>query len=468
VRPAIIAEKAGIPSVTITATSFLDLVHLLGVAEGVPNQRAAEYPGTLSVESEAVIREKLTKTTLNDIIEALTKPIKDSEDEPDEENLQTEYVFSNYYTYEEINETFRRLKLTDELPIIPPTPERVEEFMKFTDYPPDKEVAILPPGNLRATPTVIAANGVMAGCQPEHMPILIAAVEALADPHFNLAQLGTTGAINPFLLINGPIIKQLGFQFGIGLISRGPNPTVGRALGLMLRNLANFRPGEQYMGTFGYILPFVVAEDEEASPWEPFHVDQGFHSNTSTVTVGGTMNWGFYGYPSGENPEGHLKIICREIVRNVDQYAPIILGHLQMMTLLMTPNVADAIARGGYSKQDVAEYLYDKSRVTIEEINFLLKYGYATGGTETIKGLIEKGASIPRDWGELGPKDTVPVLGYPGVVHIAVCGDPSRNKVLALHTAYNRPVTKKIKLPQRWDALLQESGHCDDGTCSLY
>ena len=467
-RPAIVAEKVGVPSVTITSTSFLDLVHLLGVAEGVSNQRAAEYPGTLSVESESVIREKLTKTTLNDIIEALTKPIRDSKNESDGENLETNYVFNNSYTYEEINENFRRLKLTDELPITPPTPEKVEEFLKFTDYPPDKEVATLPPGNLRTTPTIIAANGVMAGCLPEHMPMLIAIVEAIAEPRYNLAQLGTTGGINPFLLVNGPIIKQLGFHYGIGLASRGPNPAVGRALGLMLRNLANFRPGEQYMGTFGYIMPFVVAEDEGASPWEPFHVDQGFDKVASTVTVGGTMNWGFYGYPSGDNIEGHLQIICREIVRNLDQYAPIILGHLQMLTVLITPNVADAIARGGYTKQDVAEYLYENSRVTIEEISSLLKYGYATGGTETIKGLIEKGASIPREWGKLNPNDTVPVLGYPGVVHIAVCGDPNRNKVLALHTAYTRPVTKEIRLPQRWDALLQESGHCDDGTCNLY
>ena len=444
-RPAIVAEKAGIPSVAITATSFLDLVHLLGEAEGVPDQKSAEYPGTLSVESEAVIREKIEELTFGQIIEALTKqaesPVKDSRVASSRE----ESVFTG--TFDEINESFRNEKLTDGLSITPPTMQRVEEFLKYTDRSPDEEIAILPPGNLGATPVNIAANGVMAGCRPEHMPILIAAVEAIADPHYNLVQLGTTGAINPFLIVNCPIIKELGLEYDIGLVSRGPNPALGRALGLIVRNIANFRPGDQYMGTFGYIMPFVLAEDEERSPWEPFHVEHGFDGNASTVTAGGAMNWGFQGFPCGTDPEGHLRIICREIVRNFDLYGPVNHGPLQMMTVLITPNVAEVIAGGGYSKQDVEQYLFENSRVTIEEVSFALKYGNAWGGPETIRGLIEKGLGTPREWGDLGPEETVPALGYPGVVHIVVCGDRTRNKVMALHTAYTRPATKEIQLP---------------------
>ena len=203
------------------------------------------------------------------------------------------------------------------------------------------------------------------------------------------------------------------------------------------------------MGTFGYIMPFVLAEDEEKSPWEPFHVEHGFNRNRSTVTAGATMNFGFYGYPSSTDPEATLKVICREIVKNVDQYAPIVLSLLQMMTVLITSIVADVIARGSYSKKDIEQYLFENSRVTIEEINFLLKYAFATGGSQTIHGLIEQGSGIPKEWGDLGPEDTIPALIYPRVIHIVVCGDRNRNKVLAMHTAYIRPTTKEIKLPAK-------------------
>jgi hypothetical protein len=215
----------------------------------------------------------------------------------------------------------------------------------------------------------------------------------------------------------------------------------------MIRNIADFRPGDQYMGTFGYILPFVLAEDEERSPWEPFHVEHGFDRKTSTVTAGGTMNWGFQGFPCGTDPEGHLNIICREMVKNFDLYGPVNHGTLQMMTVLITPNVAEVIARGGYSKQDVAQYLFENAKITIGEVNFALQYGNAWGGPETIRGLIAKGAGVPREWGDLGPDETVPALAYPGVVHIVVCGDRTRNKVMALHAAYIRPSITAIKLP---------------------
>ena len=116
-------------------------------------------------------------------------------------------------------------------------------------------------------------------------------------------------------------------------------------------------------------MPFVIAEDEERSPWEPYHVEHGFYKNASTVTAGATMNWGFQGFPSGDDPEGYLKIICGEIVRNFDLFGPVNHGPLQMMTVLMTPSVAEAIAHRGYSKKDVEQYLFENSRLTIRVRN---------------------------------------------------------------------------------------------------
>ena len=427
----------------------------------MPGLRVAEYPSTLSIDSEAVIRENFEKMTFNQVIEALTEPVKESGGR--QENISEGTFEEMEGTFEEINEFFYKRNLTDGLPIIPPTIERVEEFLRYTDRSPHEEIAILLPGNLRATPSIIAANGVMAGCRPEHMPILIAAVEAIADPDYDLEQIGTTYGLNPFLLINGPIIKQLGIEHGVGLISRGPNPAIGRALGMIIRNIAGFRPGEQRMGTFGYILPFVLAEDEEGSPWGPFHVGRGFDRNTSTVTAGGTVNWGGQVFPSGTDPEGLLKIICREIVRNVGlrtQSLPMGLTKMAMCTVIINPSVAQGIARGGYSKKDAEQYLFENSRVTIREISFEFKYGNPLGGSQTIRSLAAtEGASL-KEWKECAdledqPDVTVPAMGYPGLTHIVVCGDRVRNKAMVFYTCYNRPTTKEIKLPANWGKLIR-------------
>jgi hypothetical protein len=424
----------------------------------MPDLRVAEYPGTIAIDSEVVIRDNITKMTFDQIVHALSEPVKSSSESSERTGRQGEVVLTG--TFEEINRSFQKNRWTDGLPIIPPTEEKVKEFLKFTAYAPNDEIAVLPVGNLRATPLNIAANGVMAGCRPEHMPLLIAAVQAIADPNYDLEQIGTTAGLNPFLIINGPIVTQLGIEHDTGLVSRGSNPAIGRALGLIIRNLADFRPGEQYMGTFGYIMPFVVAEDEEGSPWEPFHVDSGFDRNASTVTAGGTFNWGFQAFPSGTDPEGFLKIICREIVKHINLNIVCLQGKLQMMTVLISPSVAQGIAGGGYSKRDAERYFFENSRVTIEEVSFESKYGNAGGGFQTIRGLYELEWNTPKEWADLEGQDvTVPAIAFPGLIHIVICGDRTRNKVMTLYTAYNRPATKEVKLPPNWDKMMSELGY---------
>ena len=142
-----------------------------------------------------------------------------------------------------MNAFFKAREWTDGLPIVPPTRQRIEAFLRYTDRAPDEDVAILPQANLRAAPWTIAVNGVMAGCRPEDMPILLAAAEAIGDDRYNLNNIGTTWGIVPYLLVNGPIIKQLGIECTGQLISRGPTPAIGRALGLIIRNIAGYRPG---------------------------------------------------------------------------------------------------------------------------------------------------------------------------------------------------------------------------------
>ena len=224
-----------------------------------------------------------------------------------------------------------------------------------------------------------------------------------------------------------------------------------------MRNIAGFRPAEQYMGTFGYIQPFVVAEDEGRSPWEAFHESRGFDKNKSTVTAGGTWNWGFQAFPSGDDPKGFLDIISREIVKHINLNIVCLQGHLQMMTVLINPSVAQGIAGGGYSKQAAEKYLDENSRVTIADVAFENRYGNADGGFQTIRGLIDVGWNTPKQWADLSPDTSVPALGYPNMVHIVVCGDPTRNKAMTLSGAYNRPTIREIKFPRNWDNLINKA-----------
>lgn len=121
-----------------------------------------------------------------------------------------------------------------------------------------------------------------------------------------------------------------------------------------------------------------------------------------------------------------------------------VLGRMSLMTVLINPSVARAIARGGYSKPDVKRYFFERSRVAIGEIGFECRSGHCAGAGTTIRELIESGWDTPKEWADLAPTDTVPAMGYPGLIEVVVRGDPNRNKAMTLHSVYNRPVARKI------------------------
>ena len=291
-RPAVEAEKLGLPSVVITTTGFTTIAKAAAQAEGMTNLRIAEYPGAVGVHAEALVVENVENVRSDRIGDNLTRALcVDSAQSQATARRADDIVCEG--SFEEISDYFRSREWTDELPIIPPTIEKVEAFLKHTDRAPDEPIAVLPQANLQAVPRNIAANAVMAGCRPDAMPLLIAAVEAIADNTYNLNNIGTTWGVLPFLLINGPGIERLGIENGGQLISKGANPALGRALGLIVRNIAGYKLGRNYMGTFGYPMNFVIAENEDESPWEPYHVEHGFRKEDTTVTACGTVTWGW-------------------------------------------------------------------------------------------------------------------------------------------------------------------------------
>jgi hypothetical protein len=179
---------------------------------------------------------------------------------------------------------------TDGLPVVPPTEARVLRMLEGTTRAPDELVAIVPPDLVECRVEKVAINAVMAGCLPEYLPVVLAAVEAACTDTFNMhGLLATTWFSGPMAVVNGPVARSIGMNWGVNALGQGnrANATVGRALQLVIRNVGGGRPGEIDRATLGQPgkYTFCFAEDEDGSPWEPLSVERGFPAGSSTVTL---------------------------------------------------------------------------------------------------------------------------------------------------------------------------------------
>ena len=193
---------------------------------------------------------------------------------------------------EDLHEALFERGWTDGLPVVPPTPERVVRMLAATPRPGDEVVAEVPPNLAPCTVEKAAVNAVMAGCKPEYLPVVLAAVEAACRDEFGLhGLLATTMSNGPVVVVNGPLAGRIGMNSGVNVLGQGnrANATIGRALQLVVRNVGGGRPGEVDRACFGSPakVSFCFAEDEAGSPWESLAVECGFEAEASTVTLFG-------------------------------------------------------------------------------------------------------------------------------------------------------------------------------------
>jgi hypothetical protein len=185
-----------------------------------------------------------------------------------------------------------RRGFTDGLPVIPPTEDAVWAMLDYARLEPDHVIAILPPDDAPATAEKVAINAVMAGCLPEYLPVLAAALAAAVEPKFNLLAIQTTtNPAGPVMVVNGPIRHAIELNCGRGCLGPGwrANATIGRALRLVLVNVGGCPPGKIDKAIHGMPgkFTFCFGELEEESPWPPLHVERGFAPEQSTVTLFG-------------------------------------------------------------------------------------------------------------------------------------------------------------------------------------
>ncbi len=332
--------------------------------------------------------------------------------------------------YDAINRLYRERRWGDGLPVVPPTVERVERMLQHTARAPSEVVALIAPGFGAATVERIAINAVMAGCDPEYLPVVIAATEAAADPRFNLQAIqATTNPVAVWVVINGPIAARLAVNATYNCIGQGTwaNATIGRALRLILQNLGGALPGEMDRATQGQPgkFTFCCAENEAASPWEPLHVERGHAREASTVTVvgaEGTMNMNTHSKDADEL----LRVIAETMVHPPsNEYC-----HGGEPWLMLGPEHADILAAGGYDKARVKARLWELTKMP--------------AGRMSVKDLLRVRDSRSQEFGKISDETLLTIAHRPEDIMLLVAGGPGTHSVYVPCFGNSNAITREI------------------------
>lgn len=466
----IAAEYIGIPSVAIAAPGFVNEVYYTSLNNGVPAPRIAEYPGAFTAHTKEELIKNTREILWPQIVEGLTMPISDDEVSANKARDKGDVRDDVFYgTLKEVNEHFRDMKWCDGLPIVPPTYAAVSEFLKYTDMNWDETVAVLPVAHRNTMVWHVAVNGVMAGCKPEYMPILIAMTKALGSPEFRRTLASTHGWI-PYSWLNGPLARQLGISSGQGEISEDANMMLGRFMNLALMNLAGYYTGNNRMGTFGYPQSWCLAEDDNVCVeigWQPYHVSQGYGLNDNTITVSSALMWGNNMAPSTTNPQKIMELMAWDISEKC-QFALGSGKQYTNRTILITGPVARNIAAEYKSQASLEEDLIVASRRPLKERVFANYYANPGSNPEEKHPINHWRGHISRSenaedtaapvWYDSDSETmmTIPTMKE-GMTVFLVTGDDSRNKIQTMPGGGY--ATVKIELPREWNALTLKLGY---------
>jgi hypothetical protein len=451
-------ERAGFPTSSLVCEGFLGQAAATSVGLGMPNLPVAMIPGHPGAQSLEQLRTNVHAVTAQQVIENLLS-------EPEVQELPPEpgahdIVFRG--TFEEVNAYFYEREWSDGLPIVPPTVEKIEEFLSFTNRGRDEILGIVLPARRAVTVWAVAVNGVMAGCRPQYMPILVALAEAMADPDYGVEHSGNTPGSETLIILNGPIIKDLGFNFQQGVLRDGfmPNTSVGRFWRLALRNMAGFLPHKTDKGSFGNTFRVVLAENEDALAkigWPPNSVDMGFAAGDNTVTISRMTGGSVIVSVTGSKPVEMMPYIADGVAKQTGWEIIFTVGGLTFGTLrpvlILTPILAETIARAGWSKDDVKRYLFEHARMPAWRVEAITEQ-WADFPIVSLKQQVNLG-KLPKEFAESDdPNRPVPIVLEPDDFMVLVSGDPLRtNAYTFAHNGYlGFPTAKKIQLPENWAA----------------
>jgi hypothetical protein len=452
-RASIAAERAGVPSVSIVGSYFEGQARIIAQWLDMEGAPLAVYPGHLPTDDPQTFGEKVLHSIVDQAVEGLTvsaMPSTALAPEPGPRDI----ILRGHP--DDLEEEFHARGWTDGLPVVLPTLERVERFLRCTDRDPGEVLGVLPPERRQATVWNVAVNGVMAGCRPEYMPILLAIVEAVSDPAFRIEDHGSTPGWEPLIVLSGPIAEQLDFNSGIGVmrVGRRANTSVGRFLRLYTRNIAGLRipPGETDRAGIGNPFNVVLAEDEQAAReigWPAFGEEHGLARGESAVTVqsmiAASNPMGAYHGPADE-ARTYLDPLVEVFGKAICGYWFFTAGAFGRWhpLIVMTPPIARELARHGWSKDDVRAYLFEKARVPARWIDAGMAYLGTNLATAVASGTLPPSFAVSDD-----PERLLPVFIRPEWIGIVVAGNPGKAWQRGYMNNHEQgpPVTKRIVPP---------------------
>ena len=451
-------ERLGKPVAFAITRPFQANARFVAAREGLPDISivavpldALPHPGEIE---ELHIPEKFA----DDVIKALTQVQTGNPEETEEQTLT--FAGDNYINAsKEMEKYYLQHGWSDGLPLVPPTPEAVEEMLEGTDLSPDHVVGLVEPGRGEATVQKIAINAVMAGCLPQYLPVIIAAVEAITDPMFDLREVQCTSSnISPLLIISGQkLIDDLNINNSFSTIGPGwrANATIGRAIRLIMINLGHTWPGINDMKTLGNPFKYItlMAENETAykGAWEPLRVSEGFPFDQPTISVMPAMSW----QPDIVQPEPPT---VKRIVEYISKQGIVkhdrLIGNWGMDNLvLLCPSTFDCIRREGYSRIDFQKMLLEAIQIPVSEFLGGRNINEVAAYSRLPAWLVEKCKA--------SPEGLVPLLARPECIKICVTGGAGPYGITYTSTfGYGAAhfVTKPIRLPANHGEVQQKYG----------
>jgi hypothetical protein len=415
--------------VALASSAFYPKAQHDGRALGLPDARIAEFTHPLGGLSDQQIVARAGKLYERLRVELAKVPAPAAA--PQTTNAQRILAPADPA---ELQAWFFERQASDGFPVIAPMPEVVAKMVEGSGRPGQDLVGVVPPRGGVATVEQIAVNAVMAGCRPQHMPVLVTAVEAMLEPRFNLASLqATTHPVAPLLVVHGPIAKQLKMNASAGTFgpSSMANAVIGRAIRLILWNIGGALPGVVDRSTQGAPskYSFCIAENAEASPWGSFVTDRGLADGANAVTVfGGEPPHNVNDHEHGD-AEGILRVAA-DVLRALGSNTWFIAWHGQKeLMLILGPEHAASIAGSGWSRGQVREYLYHATSRRRDEL--------ALGGMYGMR-------DWPPELNAMAPDGLIPAVPSADDILILVAGGEGKHSAALPSFGATVSVTRQI------------------------
>ncbi len=469
-RAAVAAEAAGVPSVSIVCESFDGQAAATARGFGLEGLPLAVTVGHVDAQSASDMESNFVDHTVDAIVAGLTgasaaRNGTNGTASPGDQDMGESTALGPYDTaisgsIDEINDAFAERGWSDGLPIVPPTRDRVERFLAGTGLDPQQSLGIARTTGRDMTVWSVATNAVMAGCEPRHMGVLLAAARILADPHYGAEHSGNTTGADALMILDGPNAAALGFNSGVGALRDGvrANTSVGRWLRLYQRNVFGFTAAEHDKSTFGNSFRVVLCEDAAALAdigWDPVSAEFDFGPDDDVLTMARFNSGAIVGSAFGSTPDEIVPYLADGLARITGWD----LGHLYGLgqrhyrpLLVLSPILARTCAAAGWTKANLAEALFEHARIPAWRFEKLIgEWTNLAAGRPRLTDVVAAGDLPPQFAESDDPERLVPIVSEPAKFVIAVAGDANRTNAYAFshdgpHGDYTAAPVEQLRL----------------------